>query len=366
MRIKAAVARRAGPPLSIESVDLAEPRADEILVRLVATGVCHTDMKACQGASPLPIVLGHEGAGIVEAVGARVVKVAAGDPVVMTYNSCGVCPSCIENEPTYCHDMRARNFGGLRADGSSALSQAGAPLHGNFFGQSSFASFALCTERNVVKLKPEVPLELVGPLGCGIQTGAGAVLNALRLRPGQSIAIFGAGAVGLSAVMAARLAGAGRIIAVDVVPHRLTLALELGATHAIDAAAEDALAAVMRITGYGVDFALDTSSLVPVMRQAVESLAPRGTCAIIASPSGPVKELPIAIGHLLSGGRRVRGIVEGESNPDSFIPMLIDLQAQGRFPFDRLIKFYPFERINEAIHDSETGATIKPVLRFAS
>ncbi|HXP30414.1 MAG TPA: NAD(P)-dependent alcohol dehydrogenase [Stellaceae bacterium] len=362
MKIKAAIARAEPRELAIETVDLAPPRADEILVRLVASGVCHTDIKARDIGSPTPIVLGHEGAGIVEATGAAIVKVKAGDPVVMTYNSCGTCPSCLAHAPTYCYELRARNFGGLRADGTSPISRQGERIHANFFGQSSFASHALCTERNVVKVAGDAPLELLGPLGCGIQTGAGAVINAFGLRPGRSIAVFGAGAVGISAMMAARLSGAAQIIAVDVIGHRLKTALDLAATHAVNSREEDALAAIKRITGHGVDFALDTSGVVAVMQQAFESLGARGTCGIIAS--GAVNELTISIRHLMGGGRRLVGIIEGESNPDLFIPMLIELYRQGRFPFDKLVKFYPFERINEAIHDSETGATIKPVLRF--
>lgn len=363
MKITAAVARGAGKPLALETVELEGPRADEILVRLVASGVCHTDMKARDGASPAPIVLGHEGAGIVVETGAAVRKVRPGDPVVMSYNPCGACPSCREGEPAYCHELGPRNFGGLRPDGTSALSQNGQPIHANFFGQSSFGSFALCTERNVVHLDADVPLELVGPLGCGIQTGAGAVINALRVRPGQSIAVFGAGAVGLSAVMAARLAGAATIIVVDWIEHRLATARELGATHVVNTAREDAAETILGLTGAGVNYALDTSGVVAVMRQAVAVLAPRGTCGIIATPDGPPQDLPVGIGPLLKG-RKLRGIIEGESLPDVFIPMLIALQRQGRFPFDRLITFYPFERINDAIRDSLAGDTIKPVLRF--
>ena len=367
MNIQAAVLRGKSLELSLETVQLAEPREDEVLVRLVASGICHTDLKVCLDGIrvPRPVVLGHEGSGIVEKAGARIKKIAPGDHVVMTFDWCGTCPSCLEGAVTYCYAAHPRNFGGTRTDGSSPLSRKGETIYGNFFGQSSFANFAICHERNAVKVRMDLPLELLGPLGCGIQTGAGAVINALRVGAGRSIAIFGTGAVGLSALMAARLVGASKIIAVDLLPPRLALARELGATHAVDANAEDAREAVMRITGHGVDFAIDTTTATPVIRQAIRCLAPRGTCAVMASES-PQQEVPFNVIHLMAGGRTVRGIIEGDSTPDVFIPMLADLHAQGRFPYDRLVKYYPFERINEAIRDAEAGRTIKPILRFSS
>jgi aryl-alcohol dehydrogenase len=365
MKIEAAVLRMGSAELSRETIELEEPRPNEILVRLVATGVCHTDIKMAESPDrvPRPIVLGHEGAGIVERVGSAVAKVAAGDHVVMSYDYCGACPSCLEDDKVYCHNMGAYNFGGRRADGTSALSKGGELIGGSFFGQSSFADFAICTERNVVKVRKDAPLELLGPLGCGIQTGAGAVLNALRVQPGKTIAVFGVGSVGLSGIMAARLAGAAKIIAVDVVTERLAMASELGATHIVNARDSDARDEIMGITGYGVDYAFDTTGVAAVQLQALASLAPRGTCGFVATPPGP---LPVEMMHLMAGGRKLVGIIEGESTPDVFIPMMIDFYLQGRFPFDRLVKFYPFDGINEAIHDSNAGRTIKPIVRFSA
>src|SRR5690606_5528537 len=219
MKIKAAVFRDKSGKASIETLDLEEPRDDEILVRMVATGVCHTDIKvSTTDMSPRPIVLGHEGAGVVERVGSRVAKVKPGDHVVMTYDACGRCPSCLANQRTYCDEVGPRSFGGNRPDGSSPLSQDGRKVHGSFFGQSSFAEFAIGYERNVVKVRKDVPLELLGPLGCGLQTGAGAAINALKVGVGQSFAVFGAGSVGLRALMAARLQAAGRILPIHVHP----------------------------------------------------------------------------------------------------------------------------------------------------
>ncbi|MBR0687804.1 NAD(P)-dependent alcohol dehydrogenase [Bradyrhizobium manausense] len=365
MKIRAAVAREKGAPLNLETIDLEAPRPDEILVKVKATGVCHTDLVVRDGMlpTPLPVVLGHEGAGVVEAVGAAITKVKPGDHVVMTFNSCGACPSCQDHAISYCHEFFPRNFFATRADGSSALSADGARINGNFFGQSSFATHAICHEVNVVKVASDVPLELLGPLACGVQTGAGAVMNALKVSAGRSFAVFGSGSVGLSALMAAHVVGATTIIAIDTNPARLEIAKSLGATHVIDPRQTNAVEEIMRITGMGLNFALDTTGLPAVIRSAVESLGPRGACGILGA-SGPDAEIILNETHFMSAGRRLIGIVEGDSNPDVFIPMLIDLYRNGRFPFDKLVKFYALDEINAAIHDSETGAAIKPIVRM--
>ena len=309
-------------------------------------------------------MLGHEGAGVVEKVGKSVSKVVAGDHVVMTFNSCGQCRSCDDNAATYCYEFFPRNFFGTRVDGSSALSKNGERIHGNFFGQSSFASYALCHERNIVKVPKHARLELLGPLACGVQTGAGAVINALKVGAGKAFAVFGAGSVGLSAVMAAKVADAATIVAVDVNDARLAFAKDIGATHTINSKQEDVVAAMQKLPGGGLDFALDTTGLGAVIRNAVMCLAPRGTCGILgASPMG--SEITLDEVHFMSGGRRLMGIVEGDSIPDLFIPTLVELHAQGRFPFDKMVKFYSLGQINDAIHDSETGVTIKPILRIS-
>jgi aryl-alcohol dehydrogenase len=365
MKIRAAVAREKGAPLSLETIDLETPRPDEILVSVKATGVCHTDLVVRDGMlpTPLPVVLGHEGSGVVEAVGAAITKVKPGDHVVMTFNSCGGCPSCQDHAASYCHEFFPRNFFAARADGSSPLSVDGARINGNFFGQSSFATHAICHEVNVVKVATDVPLELLGPLACGVQTGAGAVMNALKVSAGKSFAVFGSGSVGLSALMAAHVVGATTIIAVDTNPARLEIAKSLGATHVIDPTKTNPVEEIMRITGTGLNFALDTTGLPAVIRNAVESLGPRGACGVLGA-SGPDAEIVLNETHFMSAGRRLIGIVEGDSNPDVFIPMLIDLYRRGRFPFDKLVKFYKLDEINAAIHDSETGTVIKPIVRM--
>jgi aryl-alcohol dehydrogenase len=365
--ITAAVIRKKGGPFRIETLGLEEPRSDEVLVRVVATGMCHTDMVARDQlyTVPLPIVLGHEGAGVVEQVGGNVKKIAPGDHVVLTYMWCGHCKPCLNGHLTYCKNFYPLNFGGAREDGSTATHDGGGSVHDHFFGQSSFGTYALVHERNVVKVPKTAPLELLGPLGCGIQTGAGAVMNALKVRPGSSFATFGGGAVGLSAVMAARVAGATTIIAADVVPSRLALANELGATHTVNSRETDPIEAVRAITDGGADFTLESSGRPEVLRQAIDGLAIRGVCGIVGAPALGT-EAGFDVNGVMTTGKRIIGIIEGDSVPDLFIPSLVELHAQGRFPFHKLVKFYSLDQINQAAEDSEKGITIKPVVRIGS
>jgi aryl-alcohol dehydrogenase len=365
VKITAAVARTAGAPLVIETLDIEEPRAGEVLVRVVGAGVCHTDIVARdqQLPVPLPVVLGHEGSGVVERVGSGVRGLAPGDAVVMSFASCGTCPSCADAEPPYCHQFVPLNFASARPDGSTALARDGAAVHSHFFGQSSFATNAICAERNAVKVEAGVPLQLLGPLGCGVQTGAGAAINALGVRAGSSFAVIGAGSVGLSALLGARAQGASTLIAIDLNEQRLALARELGATHVINPRASSITETILGITGYGVDRALDTTGLASVIREALLALAPRGVCGILGA-SAPGSEIRVDESHLMSAGRRLIGIVEGSAQPQRFIPQLLDLYRRGRFPFDRLVSYYAFADINRAISDSEHGSAVKPILRF--
>lgn len=363
---RAAVVWKKGGLFQLEDVTIETPQGDEVLVRMVATGMCHTDMIVRDQLYPLPlpIVLGHEGAGIVERVGSQVTRVVPGDHVVLAFTFCGKCDLCQSGHPAYCREFFARNLGGGRVDGSTSVQKEGKPLHDHFFGQSSFSTLALATERNIVKVRKDVPLELLGPLGCGISTGAGAVLNSLKVTAGHTFASFGSGAVGLSAIMAARLAGATSIIAVDTRPNRLQLALELGATHAVNGRDEDPVEFIRRVTGgRGVDFTLESTGNAKVLRQAIDSLDILGTCGVVGAP--PIgTEASFDVNDLMIPGKSVRGIVEGDSVPDVFIPRLIELYAQGKFPFDKLVRFYPLEQINQAARDSESGDTLKPIVRM--
>jgi aryl-alcohol dehydrogenase len=365
MKFTAAVTERKGAPFTLQELELGELRADEVLVRVAAAGICHTDLIVRDQwyPVPLPAVLGHEGAGTVERVGSGVTAVAPGDRVGMTFDSCGQCPTCQSGRPSYCHGFFAHNFASTRGDGSSALSRDGALIHGHFFGQSSFATRAVAGERNVVRLPDEIALEIAAPFGCGIQTGAGAVLNSLRAPAGSSIAVFGTGTVGLAGVMGAVIAGCTTIIGIDVNTSRLALARELGATHAIDARDGDTLERIGAITGWGVDFSLETTGSPLVLRQAVDCTGPTGVCGLIGAPAFGT-EVSLDVNTILTAGRTLRGIVEGDSVPSVFLPRLVELWRQGRFPVDRLMTFYDFDQINEAAAAAEAGTVIKPVLRM--
>jgi aryl-alcohol dehydrogenase len=365
--VTVAVLRESGAELKIEKALLTAPRPTEVRVRVVASGVCHTDMVVRDQLfpTPLPMVLGHEGSGVVEAVGYAVTTVAPGDHVVMTYMSCGLCLPCETGHPAHCSHMHPLNFGGGRIDGSTSTCSCvdDSPIHDHFFGQSSFSTYAIANERNVVKVSKEAPLELLGPLGCGIQTGAGSVLKALKVDAGASFAAFGAGAVGLAAVMAAKVAGATTIIAVDVTPSRLELALELGATHVINSREEDPVKRIQAITGGGVNYSLECSGRAEVLRQAIDSVTTLGTCGIVGATRMGT-EVAFNINDVMIPGKRIMGIVQGDVVANAFIPTLVDLYLQGRFPFDKLCRFYAFDQVNEAMADSERGVTIKPILRM--
>lgn len=362
----AAVVESAGAGFSLSQVELADPRPDEVLVRMVAAGVCHTDLGVAAGGLPFPLpgVLGHEGAGVVEAVGSAVTRVRPGDQVLLSFTSCGRCANCRDGHPAYCTAWLPLNLlGGARADGSATLSREGAAVGGHFFGQSSFARHALVDERSLVKVPDTAPLDLLAPLGCGVQTGAGAVWNVLRPRPGATLVVTGAGAVGLSAVMAAHLTPATRVIAVDRVPARLELALELGATHTVNTADTDLGEAIAEITGgAGADGVVETTGNLGVAGAAVAALAARGTAVLVGAPPFG-STIPVDVNFMLPG-RTVVGLTLGDSETESLIPVLVDLVASGRMRLDRLIKHYKFEDIQTAVGDVASGQTIKPVLRF--
>lgn len=364
MEIQAAVAHGNKQPLIIEPVDLAEPQADELLVRIVATGICGTDLGILAHAPlPWPAVLGHEGAGVVEKVGDAVSGFAVGDHVVLTTTSCGKCESCLRAQPSYCENFRAVNMsGGRRADGSCTIHQHGKPAFGAFLGQSSFAAYALATERNAIKVDKDLPLDVLAPFGCGVQTGAAAVLNTLNVQAGKSLAVFGAGAVGLSALMAARIAGCGPLIAVDTKPDRLALAKELGATRTINAAEEDVVK-LLQAEG-GVDYAVEATGVAPVMENAINALAIGGEAVLVGVAAG--QKVTIDPTFLQSRGLTVKGTIMAGRNgvPALFVGTLIDFWKEGRLPVEKMIRHYDFAQINEAIEAAKDGSAVKPILRL--
>ena len=360
MKIKAAVVHQESAPFVIEEIDLEPPRSGELLVRIVACGVCHTDDKARNGYfTPFPAVLGHEGAGIVEQVGAGVTEFKPGDHVVMSYPYCCECDNCKRNKPYYCYRSTELSFFGKFKDGHTPLSQAGKPIN-SFFGQSSFATHAIVPATSATHVPDDMDLRLVAPLGCGIQTGAGAIVNALRPEPGDSVVIFGTGTVGLSAIMGAAAIGCGRIIAVDIIDARLEIAKSYGATDVINSReVKDIPAKVRELTdGKGADFALDTTAVESCTLNALKSLHTGGRGACVAASKRIT--LDPAPSYLI--GRSWSYIIEGEAVPQEFIPKMIEWYRSGRFPIDRMISFYPFEKINEAFEDTKKGIATKAVL----
>ena len=364
MIVDAAVLRVREGTFEVAQIELEDPREDEVLVRIVASGICHSDLAVVSGDLPLltPIILGHEGSGVVERVGARVTRVQPGDHVVLTFASCGSCLSCVTGHPVYCAQSAAMNLTGTRADGSTAYRSDGDIVYGHFVGQSSFATYAVVHERAAVRVTKKVPLELLAPLGCGIQTGAGSVLNVFRPPYGSSLAVTGTGSVGLSAVMAAKAAGCETIIAVDIAESRLELATELGATHTINSRDGDLAGRLREATsGVGLNFCLDTTGLPEVISDAFEALATRGRLGLVGV-SAAGAQINLNPWSML-GGRVVEGNMEGDVVPDTFIPYLIELQQQGRFPFERIITpCGDLSSINTAVAATKTGEVVKAVL----
>lgn len=364
MKISAAVARDPAGPFTIEELTLEDPRADEVRVRIVATGLCHTDIVVRDQIipTPMPVVLGHEGAGVIDAVGSDVSDLKPGDPVVLGFAACRTCSSCQAGHPAYCEHFTGLNFGGARCDGTKSLSDASGPVGSHFFGQSSFASHVLVSAKGVVKVPHDAPLELLGPLGCGFMTGAGAVYNSLAVEAGQTVLISGGGPVGAAAVMAAKALDASIIILVDPIASRRDTALELGATHVVDPLAGPVVEQVRAIIPQGVDRVLDTSGAIQAIEAAVGCLASRGKLAMVGVPKSMDAVITVPILQLLSQGSSICGVTEGDADPRTFVPKLIELYLQGRFPFDRLITRYPLADINRAVEDQHAGRCVKAVL----
>lgn len=363
MKIKAAVVEEKGDPFIIkDDVELAPLHPDDVQVHMVASGICHSDeaLRIGDAVIDYPIVLGHEGSGIVEEVGSNVQSLKKGDHVVLSFYACGICENCLKGMPTQCLNYAQNNLSGVRPDGSDHFTENGHKL-ADMFDQSSFTTTTVVRERNAVKVPDDLDLRKLGPLGCGYVTGSGTVLNTLQPRPGETIAVFGTGAVGLAAMMAGKISGCTKVIAVDIIDDRLALAKELGATHTINSKTTDAVAEIKKLTnGYGVNYCVDTTGITPVMEASIKALCQGGTSATIAVTPHHI-DLD-TWNDLCVDDKKVVGVNMGDSIPQIDIPRLIEFYRQGMFDFDKTEKFYKFEQINEANDDSRTGKTIKPVL----
>jgi aryl-alcohol dehydrogenase len=279
----------------------------------------------------------------------------------MSFASCGTCSLCLTGSPAYCRQFDAVNFTGTRPDGTTALSINGTAVNGHFLGQSSFASHVVAPARAVVSIDPSIDLRHVGPFGCGFQTGAGGVLNVLRPEPTSTIAIFGAGAVGVAAIIAAGLCGCGAIVAVDINEDKLAAARGYGATHVVNSTTTDVAKVLAEIAPGGLNYAIDTTGREDVLRTGVEALGPLGRIGVIGI--GPSQTMSFEWRSILNG-RSVTGIIAGSSVPQVFLPKLLELHAAGRFPVDRMISYFPFEQINEAVAAVKRGDVGKAVLTF--
>ena len=363
LKIRAAVNWESGGGFKLEELELSEPKVNEVLIEVVATGVCATDAGAAAGhlGVPFPIVLGHEAAGVVKVVGEGVTYVKPGDHVVVACCLCGTCDNCLTGKPGSCEDIPRLNFGGAMEDGTKRLSKDGNEIS-TFFGQSTFATYAVTNEKNLVKIDQDLDLNLFGPLGCGIVTGAGTVLEGLKPKAGSTIAIYGCGAVGLSAVMAAKIAGCTKIIAVDINEERLKLAIELGATHSINSKNNDIVETIREITGRGVDYGVEATGNSFVAKSALSALTNNGELTLIAAG---YQEIAIDLNtEFLFGTKKLTGYIAGLVSAKYIVPKLIEYYRQGQFPFDKLVTFYDFDDIEKAFADSQSGVVVKPVLKI--
>ena len=361
MRTTAAIVNEQGGDFSLEEIELEGPRADEVLVRIVATGLCHTDitMKGFLPPEMFPNVFGHEGAGVVEEVGAEVKGIEVGDHVVLSFRSCRACPTCTSGHVGYCESSLLINYMGMRLDGSTTYSRDGVPVFGSFFGQSSLSQHAIAYADNCVVVDRSLDLTRLAPYGCGFQTGAGTVLNVLQPRPEDSLVVYGVVAVGLAALAAARYAGVGTLVAVDPLASRREIAARYGAT-GLDPTEEIPIVdRVRELTGGGASYGIDTTAIPAVVKQAQQSLAARGT--LVALGLG-AEEYPIDAIDLLQNGKIVRSSVEGDADPQEMVPRLIAMNAAGEFDVDDLVTTYPFAEINTAVEEVLAGKVVKPVL----
>ncbi|KZM18611.1 uncharacterized protein EKO05_0000674 [Ascochyta rabiei] len=362
------------PRWRIVKVQLREPNEDELLVRIVASGICHTDIaistfpEDTPGFQPYPKIMGHEGAGIVERIGSNISHVKKGDKVLLSFDYCGneQCRACEDETPGYCNEFHVKNLSSVPGvfqvdDGKSA--------GGLFFGQSSFSSIALVKGASVVNVeqlvKDEEELKLFAPMGCGYQTGAASVTEVVDVGNKDAVVVLGLGGVGMSAIMAANVRGAKTIIAVERIQSRLALAKEMGATHVIDTSnfrnlTADLPIAIREIVPAGANAVFDTTGVVPLIAGAVKALHFKGQIILIGIVNG--KTMDLDLGELLNRGTAIRGSVEGNAQPSKFIPQMIDWYRQGNFPIEKLVKYYPSEDFEKALTDMHLGSTIKPVL----
>jgi S-(hydroxymethyl)glutathione dehydrogenase / alcohol dehydrogenase len=365
MRAKAAVLYEVGTPLRLEEVEVLPPQRGEVQVRMYAGGVCHSDLHVMKGdlEMPLPIILGHEGSGIVECVGDGVTSVQPGDHVIPIWRvSCGTCEYCTGGRPALCDVGTQVRVTGLMPDGTTRFRVNMTPIR-HFAGVSTFAQLSTMPEAAVLKIPPDFPLDKAALLGCGVITGVGAVVNAANVRMGSSVAVFGCGGIGLNAVQGARIVGALTIIAVDVAPQKLAYAQQMGATHLVNAAQDDPVAAIKELTGgRGVEYAFEAIGLPKTIEQAYAATRKRGTCVVIGVTR---TDTPVQINanELVYAEKTLIGSLYGSSRPKVDILNLIQMYQAGKLRVDELLtRTYPLEEINTAYAALEKGEVARSLV----
>lgn len=360
--MKGAVMYQQHTPLKIEELDIDEPKAGEVRVKMAGGGVCHSDYHRIDGhsdADALPFVMGHEGSGIVTQIGAGVADLANGDHVVFSLTpQCGYCRNCAAGRPNLCETYQRGT--GVMSDGTTRISKDGVPY---YHGLATFAEETVVLASSAVKVRDDVPLEKLCLIGCGVMTGVGAVINRAKVETGSMVAIYGCGGVGLNVVQGAVLASAAKIIVVDKVNFKLEKAGELGATHFINADKEDPVKRVMELTNGGADYAFEVIGFPSTIRQAFDSIRPGGTAVMVGVPP---QHAEISIpGRPLFVDRTLMGTFYGAGRPRVDFPWLIDLYMDGRLKLDELItKYRPLDEVNEAFEDMNNGLTARTVLTF--
>ncbi|CAH0055084.1 unnamed protein product [Clonostachys solani] len=373
IRTEALVVHEPGGQFVMKPVILDEVRSDEVLVEMQYSGICHTDVLFQTGLLPgpaFPAIFGHEGAGVIRALGSGVKdkSLKVGDHVLLSFNVCGTCKQCLADNPACCHVHSPVNAGCVRiSDGSTpARLEDGTAVSSQCFGQSSFSHLSVVAERCVVKCPYPESLSYFAPLGCGFQTGAGTLLNVLKPDKSKTVVIFGVGSVGIAALMGAAYLGVKQLIAVDVVDEKLALAKEFGATDTVNPqkiGQETVEATIKRLTDGGADYAIDCTGRIPVIESLFGCLAPRGTATTVGVPP-PNSVVRIEPQTFLLENKSYIGVVEGGSNPQKFIPQLMELHRQGHFPVDRLCKVYPVKDFETALSDMRSGKVVKPIISW--
>jgi aryl-alcohol dehydrogenase len=365
MRTTVAVVNGPGQDFLFEEVEVDGPRADEVMVRILASGICHTDLSLRDQlpAEMFPRVFGHEGAGVVEEVGADVAGIEVGDHVVLSLASCRTCEKCTSGRAGYCDQTMMLNYMGFRMDGSTSYSRSTGPVYGHFLGQSSLSRHAVVHGSSVIVVDKDLDLSKVAAFGCGFQTGAGAILNVAQPGPGDSVVVYGVGAVGLAAVAAAKASGVETVVAVDLMPSRLEAAESLGAIGVDPVALGDVSVVdkVKELTGGGASYGVETTAVPEVVKQAAQSLGVQGMLVVLGLDMTK-PEFPVDAVDILQNGKIIRGSIEGDSDPLEMVPRMLSMLAEGSLPLDQFVTTYPFTEIDTAIADVLAGKVVKPVL----